>query len=346
MSSQGQLDDARVPRGLDQALTGLNAEFPVRWFDACHADGALRIAKPLAAKKLIGRRADAPRLGAPFHIGIESLASVIAGEIRQLICLKAAAVDRFVSDGAAGATNTVRITIGTGRAVRGVRDDAFAGFRVARSPEAALVDRRRALDRCTGYADSVLAELGATQVTGVAVGVVTAIAGHAQIDAGSGTAGDAVRAAAQFAARARDDRVSTAELGAGIEGNASTTRFARDTTGATAADGARRAARSACVAPVLHRAAQLFAVTDTEAAGAITALRIGRTAGRTAVGRSIGADTSKSVPRLNARTRDRIRGRGRTASSLAIRNGHAGGDCAPQAEQPAQDPPPIATGCQ
>jgi hypothetical protein len=275
MSSQGKLDDARVPRGLGQALAGLNAEFPVRWIDACHAGGALRIAKPLAAKELIARAADAPRVGAPFHIGKESLATGIAGEIRQLICLEAAAVDRFVAYGAAGASNTVRITVGTGCAVWSVRDDAFAGFRVARSTEAALVDRRRAFDRCAGDAEVVLAELGATQVARVALGAVAAIAGDAEIDTGSGTAGESVIAAAQVAAHARDYRISTAKVGAGIEGNAGTTRGARDTTGGPAADGVRRAACAADVAPVLQRAAQLFAVADAEATCAITALRIG-----------------------------------------------------------------------
>lgn len=199
----------------------------------------MRIAKSLAAKKLIGRRADAPRMGAPFHIGKESLASFIAGEIRQFICLEAAAIDRLVADGAAGATDAGRISIGTGRAVRGVGDDAFAGGRVARSSEAALVDRRRALDRCASDADVILAHLGATQIAGVAVGVVTAIAGQTEIDAGSGAAGDAFGAAAQVATLTRDDRLAAAELGSGVEGNAGTARFARDASGGAAADGAR-----------------------------------------------------------------------------------------------------------
>jgi hypothetical protein len=189
----------------------------------------------------------------------------------------------------------------------------------------------------------VLAHLGATQVTGSAMGAVTTIASHTQIDAGSGTAGDAVRASAQVAALTRYDRVSAAELGTRIEGNASTARGARDTPRGPAADGAGRAARSAGVAPVLPWAAKLFAIADSEAAGAIAALRFGWTAVGAAARSAIGADTGRSVPGLYSRARYGFRRGRRTASSLNIRNGRAGSDGAPQAEQPAQHPPAVAT---
>jgi hypothetical protein len=68
-----------------------------------------------------------------------------------------------------------------------------------------------------------MADLGAAKVAVAPLRVVAAIAGDPEIDAGStGTAGDAKFAAAKQAARAGNDRVSAAKLGAGIEGNAIT----------------------------------------------------------------------------------------------------------------------------
>jgi hypothetical protein len=75
-------------------------------------------------------------------------------------------------------------------------------------------------------------------------------------------------------------------------------------------------------------------------------LRFGGTTVRSAVNGPIRTDTGSTVPGLYARTRDRFRGGSRTASSLALRNAHAGGDGTPQPKQPTQDPPPVPAGCQ